>query len=1067
MNRFLRRGALFALLLASAGLAQAQTSDLLISEYVEGSSFNKAVEIYNGTAGSVDLTTGQYRLELYSNGAASPSQSVLLTGSIAAGGVLVLCHASADAAILAECDVQSSSVINFNGDDALVLRKASGSAGTGTVVDSLGQVGTDPGSEWGTGVTSTADNTIRRKETVCVGDTTLGDAFDPATEWDGFANNTFSGLGSHTATCSSTPTISIDDVSMAEGNSGTTIFSFTVSLTAPAQAGGVSFDIATSDGTATAGSDYVARSLVEQSIAEGASSFTFDVTVNGDTDVEGNESFLVGLANVSGANEGDISGLGTIRNDDAAALTIAQIQGSGSTSAYDGTDVVTTGVVTGKRTNGFFMQAVIEDGNPATSEGIFVFTGGAPTVDVGDAVEVTGTVDEFMPSSNPMPTTELLPSNILVTGTGNALPTPIALTPEMLGPDSLPDVLEHLEGMRVSVAAGKIVAPSPGVSNSDAMTASDLNGDFEIVVAGVPRPLREAGIGLFDPYPVPPAKEATVPYFDVNQERLKVYPLVIPPGGTPRVDAGGTIEGLVGMLSYFGNSQSEPAWELLYDPASPPTIVSGTAQAVSDPTPIDVTIAGFNLLRLFNDQDDGPGPVLSAGNFDKRITKASAVICDWLKAPDILGVVEVENLATLTSLADKINSTCTSAPNYVPYLQEGNDVGGIDVGFLVSTRSMGIAQRVEVLAVEQHGKDTLQKNQDGTDSDKLLNDRPPLRIKAVVHFDNGRAYPVTVIVVHQRSLGSIDSTGSGSLGYANRSEEVRAKRGEQAQFLAGLVHDIQTGAIGGNPNEKIVMVGDFNAFDVNDGYVDVMGISTGNPAPEPEVLTWMDSPLSVANGGTPLVLGNELTADPEQRYSYIFRNITQTLDHAVVNEALIMDPGVLDVAVDHARVNADFREAHFATFAPPYSPENPPLRTSDHDPVRVTISLDKAGDASLAWTPKLVSRQGIITKLTLRNEGPDPLLGAQVRIDIDVPNRAIGSVGAPSGWRCVRVDDTNASFVCTTTKTLQPGIDQVFGASIKPAGLFNVGQEFHFHAEVTSATADTNPGNNSADLDLP
>ena len=93
-----------------------------MSEYIEGSSFNKAIEIYNGTGGAVDLAAGLYTLELYSNG--SHCQPILaLSGTIADGDVYVLAHPSADAAILAEADITNGSVINFNGDDAVVLRK--------------------------------------------------------------------------------------------------------------------------------------------------------------------------------------------------------------------------------------------------------------------------------------------------------------------------------------------------------------------------------------------------------------------------------------------------------------------------------------------------------------------------------------------------------------------------------------------------------------------------------------------------------------------------------------------------------------------------------------------------------------------------------------------------------------------------------------------------------------------------------------------------------------------------------------------------------------------------------
>ncbi|MCA9955686.1 MAG: lamin tail domain-containing protein, partial [Anaerolineales bacterium] len=169
---------------------KAATTDLFISEYIEGSSFNKAIEIYNGTGSDVDLSA--YSLELYSNGAATASQTVALSGTLADGDVFVLAHASADPAILAVADLLNSSVINFNGDDAVVLRK------DGAVVDAFGQIGFDPGSEWTGGG---QDDTLVRAETVCAGDTNADDAFDASGEWVTFAINTFDNLGSHTAAC--------------------------------------------------------------------------------------------------------------------------------------------------------------------------------------------------------------------------------------------------------------------------------------------------------------------------------------------------------------------------------------------------------------------------------------------------------------------------------------------------------------------------------------------------------------------------------------------------------------------------------------------------------------------------------------------------------------------------------------------------------------------------------------------------------------------------------------------------------------------------------------------------
>lgn len=172
---------------------------LIISEYVEGSSNNKSIELYNGTGNPITLQTDQYILQQYNNGSATPSFTLGLTGTVAAGATFVIANASASTGVTARANVTTAnSVMNFNGDDAIVLR-IGGSAGT--VVDSIGQAGVDPGTEWGSGLTSTADNTLRRKATIGRGRTTHTAAFTPADEWDGFAVDTFTGLGSHTNNC--------------------------------------------------------------------------------------------------------------------------------------------------------------------------------------------------------------------------------------------------------------------------------------------------------------------------------------------------------------------------------------------------------------------------------------------------------------------------------------------------------------------------------------------------------------------------------------------------------------------------------------------------------------------------------------------------------------------------------------------------------------------------------------------------------------------------------------------------------------------------------------------------
>jgi predicted extracellular nuclease len=118
--------------------------------------------------------------------------------------------------------------------------------------------------------------------------------------------------------CPTGVSLSINDVPASEGNSGSTTFTFTVSLSSPAGAGGVTFDIATADGTASSASDYIAKSLTGQTIAAGSQTYSFVVLVNGDTVNEPNETFFVNITNVTGATVSDGQGQGTIQNDDVA-----------------------------------------------------------------------------------------------------------------------------------------------------------------------------------------------------------------------------------------------------------------------------------------------------------------------------------------------------------------------------------------------------------------------------------------------------------------------------------------------------------------------------------------------------------------------------------------------------------------------------------------------------------------------------------------------------------------------------------------------------------------------------
>ena len=185
---------LLGILATSASPAWSQATSLFFSEYVEGSGNNKALEIYNGTGAAVDLAAEGYKIEIYFNGNLVPLSVINLTGAIANGAVYVLADSGADAAILDVAD-QTSAVNFFNGDDAVALVRGT------TLIDVIGQIGTDPGTAWGAGPTSTLNSTLRRRPTVCAGDPNGSDAFEPSDEWLGFAVDTFDGLGTHSAPC--------------------------------------------------------------------------------------------------------------------------------------------------------------------------------------------------------------------------------------------------------------------------------------------------------------------------------------------------------------------------------------------------------------------------------------------------------------------------------------------------------------------------------------------------------------------------------------------------------------------------------------------------------------------------------------------------------------------------------------------------------------------------------------------------------------------------------------------------------------------------------------------------
>jgi uncharacterized protein len=381
------------------------------------------IELKNNSTFPVNLASFTIELVNGNAGGAVIYQTIVLPAvELAAGDYYVVC---ANVVTVANCDLDvtpDTNLIQNGAPDAVGLRY------NGELVDAVSYEG-DTGAPYteGSGVGLVDDAAGFTSISRCP------DGFDSNQNNIDFALvNSTPGV---TNACEASVLLSINDVSLNEGNSGITSFDFTVSLSAPAPAGGVTFDIATADGTATvAGNDYIAASLTGQSIPAGNSSYNFSVQVNGDTIAEPDETFFVNVTNVTGAVILDGQGLGTIVNDDGVAVTpIHAIQGSGSTVA-PGTFTIEAIVVGDYQTQGdgqlrgFFVQEedADADADPATSEGIFVFCTTCPVpVSVGDLVRVTGSSSEFFNMSQLTASTI---ASVTVVSSGNPLPTPASIT---------------------------------------------------------------------------------------------------------------------------------------------------------------------------------------------------------------------------------------------------------------------------------------------------------------------------------------------------------------------------------------------------------------------------------------------------------------------------------------------------------------------------------------------------------------------------------------------------------------------------------------------------------------
>ena len=589
-------------------------------------------------------------------------------------------------------------------------------------------------------------------------------------------------------------------------------------------------------------------------------------------------------------------------------LSIAEIQGSKSVSPHAGESVRTTGVVTAILRKGFFIQTpdAQVDKDPNTSEGIYVFgEKSIPLVSVGDLVQIDGTVNEFRPQREKyFPSiTEITRPFVRIISKDSPLPATVVLTTADLDPKGRLDQLERFEGMRVR-ADVVVVGPTGGFTDEKTGKATS-NGVFFATMLGAPRPFREPGIALVDI--LVDKLPATTPAFDMNPEIIRVDSDA-QAGSTPiDVAAGSTIKGLTGVIDF-----SRGFYTLLVDARSPRAVENlKTAVPVSAAGEREVSVGSFNIENFFDDEINSPDvekeATVTKEVFQNRLNKVSLAIRNVLAMPDVLGIAEVENLKVLQKIADKVNADAATAnqpnPKYVAYLEEGNDVRGIDVGFLVKST------KVKVLETKQLAKN--EKLNYGDSADEKLFDRPPLLLRAeIADSKAGGTLAISVIMNHLKSYRGIDDPKDGP--------RVRNKRRLEGEWLANFVQEREKA----DQNERLVVCGDFNAFQFNDGYNDIIGTLKGKP--EPNVL--VPTKTAVITGLVDLVD----YIDAKNRYSYTFDGSAQTLDHLLANKPM----RERIVKFGYARFDADFP----LTYS---NDPNRPERISDHDAPVVFLSLDE------------------------------------------------------------------------------------------------------------------------------
>jgi uncharacterized protein len=894
-----------AALLMLNPVLRAQPTDLFISEYVEGSSNNKALEIYNGTSSSINLATGQYILQIYFNGSTS-STSLALSGTIASGSVYVVANTSA---VLSMTPDLSSSAISFNGDDAIVLRKGGVS---GTVLDVIGQVGTDPGTQWGSNDTSTLDRTIRRKISICQGDVNTSNSFYTSVEWDGYPQNTFSGLGTHSATCGST-------VSPSAGILITpTSLSFTSSLNVPSSP----LPYTITGNSLTAAVDINFPPYFELAL-NSAGPFSASLSIPSASFISGSVTVFVRYNPISiGTNSGIATHTSSTYNGTlslsgvALGLTpIAQIQGTAAASSFSGQVLATQGLVTAdfQGTNelgGFFIQDPIGDSNPLSSEGIFIFNT-SYSVNVGDVVTLSGLVDEYFNKTQIKSLTSLS-----VNSTGGTI-TPVSVTL----PFATMTEAERWEGMSVQFTQTLSVTEVYSLARFGEVALS-VNGRLFTPT------------NFVDPNDSPASGTSTVGSSNVtavlNQQDLNdrsrillddrssvqnptLVPYVDPTYNTLR--CGSTLNSLIGIMDYdFGVYRIQPVISPVFNYDPRPAVPTVGA--------FNVKAASFNVLNYFNGNGSGGGfPTSRGANTSTEFTRQRTKIIEAIKQinADVVGLMEMENdgnsaQSAIQDLVDGLN-TSIGATTYTFVADPTFTNGG------TGTDEIKVAMIYKPAVLTPTGSSLADAN--------TVHNRPPL---AQTFLHSATSEKFSIIVNHFKSKGCSGSSGANTDQNDGQSC-YNDSRKNQASALLSFISSIKTLSA----DNDVLVMGDLNAYEQEDP-IDLL----------------------LAGGLNPLITN---------AYSYVFNGQSGSLDHALGSTPLLSQ--VTGAAKWHINADEPIGKDYNQEFNPAYMYDLTPFRSSDHDPVIIGLYLQPSISISVTATSS-VSCFGLSTgAVTISASGGD------------------------------------------------------------------------------------------------